>query len=399
MVKHQHDASCGGLQPTQPAACRGGFYLDDTASVKPCPDGAFCMAGQTCFVLCARGAMCNASRPLSGVVPHHSSSLQTYDRRRCVFPHNAAPAEEQSPEIHACPGVQYLTLCPEGYYCDTPVEIQKCPLNHFCALGSDAPVRCPWFASCTREGMTRPRYRTSFGALAWGALMLLGVAYYVGSIWRDRSLRAFDAQIIKHLRAHSPPRSRASFDEDGAYALPDASPLIDVEFSEVSVRLPGGRIALKNATGALRAGRLAAIIGPSGAGKSTLLDLLVGRAPPPGSRVRGSVLLNGAAPSSCHPALVGYVPQDDGALLGWLTVRELLRFYAVLCGVLLLPLRSVWGRSDAVDALHRRRGGHHVRHRRDASHDATSRRRPASGGSAPRRPTVEKGASRCASGN
>ena len=47
MVKHQHDASCGGLQPTQPAACRGGFYLDDTASVKPCPDGAFCMAGQT----------------------------------------------------------------------------------------------------------------------------------------------------------------------------------------------------------------------------------------------------------------------------------------------------------------------------------------------------------------
>ena len=120
------------------------------------------------------------------------------------------------------------------------------------------------------------------------------------------------------------------------YALPDASPLIDVEFSDVSVRLPGGRIALKNATGALRAGRLAAIIGPSGAGKSTLLDLLAGRAPPPGSRVRGSVLLNGAAPSLCHPALVGYVPQDDGALLGWLTVRELLRFYAVLRGVLLL---------------------------------------------------------------
>ena len=40
--------------------------------------------------------MCNASRPLSGVVPHHSSSLQTYDRRRCVFPHDAAPAEEQA---------------------------------------------------------------------------------------------------------------------------------------------------------------------------------------------------------------------------------------------------------------------------------------------------------------
>ena len=91
--------------------------------------------------------MCNASRPLSGVVPHHSSSLQTYDRRRCVFPHNAAPAEEQSPEIHACPGVQYLTLCPEGYYCDTPVEIQKCPLNHFCALG----LRCSCQMSLVRQ--------------------------------------------------------------------------------------------------------------------------------------------------------------------------------------------------------------------------------------------------------
>ena len=60
-----------------------------------------------------------------------------------VFPHNAALPEEQSPEIHACPGVQYLTLCPEGYYCDTPVEIQKCPLNHFCALGSDAASAVP----------------------------------------------------------------------------------------------------------------------------------------------------------------------------------------------------------------------------------------------------------------
>ena len=64
------------------------------------------------------------------------------------------------------------------------------------------------------------------------------------------------------------------------------------------------------------------------------------------ARVRGSVLLNGAAPSLCHPALVGYVPQDDGALLGWLTVRELLRFYAVWCGV--LPLRLGVG----VDATH-----------------------------------------------
>ena len=37
---------------------------------------------------------------------------------------------------------------------------------------------------------------------------------------------------------------------------------------------------LADASGALRAGRVAAIVGPSGAGKSTLLDLLAGRIPP-----------------------------------------------------------------------------------------------------------------------
>lgn len=327
MVKHDHDTACAGIVPAQPAACRGGFYLDDAAKVKPCPDGAFCMAGQTCFVLCARGAMCNASRPLSGVVPHQSSTLQSYDRRRCVFPRNAAPAQETSPEVHKCPGVQYLTLCPEGYYCRTPVEIKKCPSQHFCALGSDEPVRCPWFADCGRGGMTRPRYRASFGAMAWGGMLLLGACYYVAGVWRDRSLRAFDARVLKNI-PRTPPRRRGSFEED-AYDLPDASPLVDVEFSDVSVKLPGGRVALRHASGALRAGRLAAIIGPSGAGKSTLLDLLSGRAPPPGSLVTGRVALNGLAPAHCHPALVGYVPQDDGALLGWLTVRELLRFYAV----------------------------------------------------------------------
>ena len=46
-------------------------------------------------------------------------------------------------------------------------------------------------------------------------------------------------------------------------------------------------------------------------------------------QTRQTIGLNGLAPAHCHPALVGYVPQDDGALLGWLTVRELLRFYAV----------------------------------------------------------------------
>ena len=84
--QHQHG---GRRSPTDAA---GGvsrrLYLDDTASVKPCPDGAFCKAGRRARALCA--GMCNASRPLR-VSPHHSSSLQTYDRRDVVFPHMLHP--------------------------------------------------------------------------------------------------------------------------------------------------------------------------------------------------------------------------------------------------------------------------------------------------------------------
>ena len=115
------------------------------------------------------------------------------------------------------------------------------------------------------------------------------------------------------------------------------------EFSDVSVRLPGGRIALT--LPALR-GRLAA--------SSGLLVLVYFIRPAAGrcaARVRGCAvqLLNGAAPL-CHPALVGYVPQDDGALLGWLTCASCCAS-TPFCAASFFPPRSVWGRSDAVGAL------------------------------------------------
>ena len=112
--------------------------------------------------------------------------------------------------------------------------------------------------------------------------------------------------------------------------LPKAWPRVDVRFSGVCVALPNGYVAVDEASGAFRAGRVTAIVGPSGAGKSTLLDLVVGRVPAAGAVVRGAVALNGLPVHRCHPALVGVVPQDETHLLGWLTVRELVRFYAAV---------------------------------------------------------------------
>ena len=125
----------------------------------------------------------------------------------------------------------------------------------------------------------------------------------------------------------------ASFDEDGMYALPDVA-LDRRGVLGGFVRLPGGRIALKTLPVLYAGASRRSSDRPARASPRCWICWRARRRP---GRVRGSVLLNGAAPSLCHPALVGYVPQDDRAFLGWLTVPELLRF-SPLGDVLPLPL-------------------------------------------------------------
>ena len=122
--------------------------------------------------------MCNASKPLSGVVSRADSlySAAGYDRRRCRYPHQAAADEGLSPELWKCPGAQHLTLCPEGFFCRTPIEIEKCPPGAFCPLGSSEPVACPWFGDCGKKRLGRPRYRESFGVMAWAAVFAIFAA-------------------------------------------------------------------------------------------------------------------------------------------------------------------------------------------------------------------------------
>lgn len=86
---------------------------------------------------------------------------------------------------------------------------------------------------------------------------------------------------------------------------------------------------LKNVTGAVRPGEFLAIMGASGAGKTTLLNCLTHRNS--GSlQITGKRLINGKPIDQDSLARIsGYVQQDD-LFVGTLTVRETLRFQAIL---------------------------------------------------------------------
>eukprot|EP01018_Ginkgo_biloba_P021263 Gb_15142 [translate_table: standard] len=104
-------------------------------------------------------------------------------------------------------------------------------------------------------------------------------------------------------------------------------PKIEVSFKDLSLTLKGnGRIILRNVSGKLIPGHIAAVMGPSGAGKTTFLNALAGKVT--GCIVKGSIFINGK-PELIHSykKIIGFVPQDD-IVHGSLTVEENLWFSA-----------------------------------------------------------------------
>jgi ABC-type multidrug transport system fused ATPase/permease subunit len=64
----------------------------------------------------------------------------------------------------------------------------------------------------------------------------------------------------------------------GLYGV-QTRPKIEVSFKDLSLTLKGnGKKILRNVTGKLLPGRIAAVMGPSGAGKTTFLNALAGKA-------------------------------------------------------------------------------------------------------------------------
>ncbi|CAG01936.1 unnamed protein product, partial [Tetraodon nigroviridis] len=93
-----------------------------------------------------------------------------------------------------------------------------------------------------------------------------------------------------------------------------------------SKKKSSGKEILTDLNGIMRPG-LNAILGPTGSGKSSFLDVLAARKDPAG--LLGEVLVDGAPQPPNFKCLSGYVVQED-VVMGTLTVRENLRFSAVL---------------------------------------------------------------------
>ncbi|KAG9082294.1 hypothetical protein FS749_006963 [Ceratobasidium sp. UAMH 11750] len=91
---------------------------------------------------------------------------------------------------------------------------------------------------------------------------------------------------------------------------------------------------LRGVSAVFPSGKVTAILGPSGAGKSTLLQLLASRRLNPGFgaefSTQGEVLFNGQLVDRASRSQVAFVEQEDDYHLPALTVRETLRYAAIL---------------------------------------------------------------------
>ncbi len=130
---------------------------------------------------------------------------------------------------------------------------------------------------------------------------------------RDRRSVARSVQAETSTLAHSAETS-----------TPQAQPLVTVE--GISYRYDSGLEALSNVSFALRPGEVVALMGRNGSGKSTLLKLIAGLQKPARGRVRLGGLDTATASIEAIVRIVGYVPQNPGALLFKDTVLEELAF-------------------------------------------------------------------------
>jgi len=95
------------------------------------------------------------------------------------------------------------------------------------------------------------------------------------------------------------------------------------------------RTILNPMSGYVAPGHILAIMGPSGAGKTSLLNILAQRV----KQTAGEIYCNGAAITKSFRSLSAFVQQDD-VMMGNLTVRETLRYAALLRLSSEIPIRE-----------------------------------------------------------
>src|SRR5215207_546918 len=101
-----------------------------------------------------------------------------------------------------------------------------------------------------------------------------------------------------------------------------------IEASQLTQRVNGGSITLRDVSLIIRPGQLVAVAGASGSGKTTLLEALAGVRP----AAQGTVRYDGIdyyAHLGSFRSLLGYVPQDD-IIHRELSLQRNLRYAALL---------------------------------------------------------------------
>lgn len=134
---------------------------------------------------------------------------------------------------------------------------------------------------------------------------------------------------------------------------------IDVEVRNLSLSWdrrkpakPASKVILDDVSAVFPAGQVSAILGPSGAGKSTLLQLLASRKLKAGAMAgfyrQGDILFAGAAVNHLTQSNVAFVEQEDDWHLPSLTVRETLRYAAILRLPADMPRKQKIARAETV---------------------------------------------------
>jgi len=103
------------------------------------------------------------------------------------------------------------------------------------------------------------------------------------------------------------------------------------------------KVILHPMSGHVSPGECLAIMGPSGAGKTSLLNILAQRV----KASSGEITVNGQNVGKSFRALSAFVQQDD-VLLGNLTVREVMRYAALLRLDERMPLSEKMGKIDEI---------------------------------------------------
>lgn len=115
---------------------------------------------------------------------------------------------------------------------------------------------------------------------------------------------------------------------------------------------PASKVILDDVSAIFPAGQVSAILGPSGAGKSTLLQLLASRKLKAGAMAgfsrQGDILFAGAAVNHLTQSNVAFVEQEDDWHLPSLTVRETLRYAAILRLPADIPRKQKIARAETV---------------------------------------------------